>query len=157
MYNFVYYSSKQHEKEYSRLKAEMDKVNSNVKYMTRKKDNLLKTIKKLKTYIQEIDRMKELKDQLKEKQKIYQLFKLYYNNNELRNSSTELGSMKDNLERMKNRKSEITGLIKELKRMRASLFEDICKTENNICEIEKRNYILQKNSLNIINMLLIRN
>jgi len=118
--------------EYDKAKTEMLKAEEDTQFNYHKKRGIAAEKKNAKLEKDEADRYQRLKEQVGEKQQELQLFKLFYNEQEIDGFNEEIGHKKQSMEREVLKRDKIEEEIKEKKKEHGKLIRDLTKIDQGI-------------------------
>jgi len=122
--------------EYDRLKSEMLKAEEETNYTYLKKRGVVAERKEAKLEKEEAEKYQRLKEELAEKEIEYQLFRLYYNENDIKHYENELEKKKRDVEKLEKKKEKSEEQLKEKKKEQGKLNKELSKIEQEIRESE---------------------
>ncbi|XP_046672179.1 LOW QUALITY PROTEIN: structural maintenance of chromosomes protein 1A-like [Homalodisca vitripennis] len=122
--------------EYDRLKTEMLKAEEETNYTYLKKRGVVAERKEAKLEKDEAEKYQRLKEELIEKEIEYQLFRLYYNESDIKHYENELEKKKRDVEKLEKKKEKAEEQLKEKKKEQGKLNKEQSKIEQEIREAE---------------------
>ncbi|XP_075230606.1 structural maintenance of chromosomes protein 1A-like [Lycorma delicatula] len=122
--------------EYDRLKAEMLKAEEDTNYSYLKKRGVVAERKEAKQEKEEAEKYQRLKDDLVEKEIEYQLFRLYYNENDIKHYENEVERKKRDVEKVEKKKEKAEEVLKEKKKEQGKINRELAKIEQEIREMD---------------------
>lgn len=122
--------------EYDRLKTEMLKAEEDTNYSYLKKRGVVAERKEAKQEKEEAEKYQRLKDDLVEKEIEYQLFRLYYNENEIDHFEREVVRKKKEVEKVEKKKEKAEEALKDKKKEQGKINRELAKIEQEIREMD---------------------
>ncbi|XP_054718962.1 structural maintenance of chromosomes protein 1A-like [Uloborus diversus] len=126
----------EHKEEYDRLKTEMMKAEEDTQFTYQKKKGIAAEKKEARLEKEEAEKYQRLKEDLASKQVLYYLFKLYHNEEDIKNLGDELSDKNKELEKASRKREKIEEEIKEKKKEHGKLQREFSKIEQQIREAE---------------------
>ncbi|XP_026804865.1 structural maintenance of chromosomes protein 1A [Rhopalosiphum maidis] len=122
--------------DYDRLKAEVMKAEEETNFTYLKKRGVAAERKEAKLEKEEAEKYQKLKDELAQKEVEYQLFRLYQNENMIKNYELDLEDRKKEVAKVESKKEKAEEVVKEKKKEQGKASRDLAKVEQEIREIE---------------------
>ncbi|XP_054276656.1 structural maintenance of chromosomes protein 1A-like [Macrosteles quadrilineatus] len=122
--------------EYDRLKAEMLKAEEETNYTYLKKRGVVAERKEAKLEKEEAEKYQRLREELVEKEIEYQLFRLYYNESDIKHYENELERKRRDVEKLEKKKEKAEEQLKDKKKDQGKLNKELSKIEQEIREAE---------------------
>uniref|UniRef100_A0A1B6DA24 RecF/RecN/SMC N-terminal domain-containing protein n=1 Tax=Clastoptera arizonana TaxID=38151 RepID=A0A1B6DA24_9HEMI len=122
--------------EYDRLKTEMLKAEEETNCSYLKKRGVVAERKEAKMEKEEAEKYQRLKEELAEREVEYQLFRLFYNENDIKHYESELEKKRRDLEKVEKKKEKAEEVLKEKKKDQGKINRELAKNEQEIREME---------------------
>uniref|UniRef100_A0A0A9YLV3 Structural maintenance of chromosomes protein n=1 Tax=Lygus hesperus TaxID=30085 RepID=A0A0A9YLV3_LYGHE len=122
--------------EYDRLKQEVLKAEEETNFSYLKKRGVVAERKEAKLEKDEAEKYQRLKDELGEKEIEYQLYRLYYNENDIQYYEGELVKKRKEVEKIEKKKEAAEEVLKEKKKEQTKMNRDLAKIDQEIREVE---------------------
>ncbi|KAK9504798.1 hypothetical protein O3M35_008983 [Rhynocoris fuscipes] len=122
--------------EYDRLKQEVLKAEEETNFSYLKKRGVVAERKEAKMEKDEAEKYQRLKDELAEKEVEYQLFRLYYNENDIKYYEGELAKKKKEVDKIEKKKEQAEEALKEKKKEQGKANRELAKIDQEIREVE---------------------
>ncbi|XP_065161475.1 structural maintenance of chromosomes protein 1A [Atheta coriaria] len=122
--------------DYDRLKHQMQKALEEMNFAYQKKKGINAERKEARLEKEEADKYARLRDDLNEKQIEQQLFRLFYNERDMKNYESDLKSKQKEVEKIERKKEKAEEALKEKKKEQGRIGRDLAKVEQDIREVE---------------------
>ncbi len=129
-------------KEYERLREDMVQAEENTQFTYQKKKNISLERKEAKMEKEEAEKYKKLQDSLSDRQVELQLFKLYHNERQIKESEEAINHKRKDIDKIEKKKEKAEEKLKEAKKEQGKAQREFAKVDSDIRE--KENSIQKK-------------